>query len=384
MTICLMCVVYWFYCYATSIRRTDYGVTEFLPIDPVAASKAIVDLWNRRLGAAFPLDERLLLQQLRMERKPSLCLAALDRGSTTEGRLRAPGPRLIDPDDRLIGAALVKADIGPDPEGKNRAGYLSFIVVDESQSRRGIGSGLLEGAESWLSGRGVGRLELGGDSYHFFPGQPLDGSSASTALGAFLDARGFETGEEPIEEDLIANLSDLDWASLAGRSPLAAGYRFRFYEASLREALEEFLAREFPGRWRSDTVEALEAGMRELDLTLLQEETSGAIVGFSRIYDSGSPILGPGLYWRELMGKAPGALGPIGIAESARGRGLGLALLRLCMEELAKRGVRAMVIDWTSLGAFYAKMGFAPWKAYRYRSKALPEGRRLEGGGTSR
>jgi len=64
-------------------------------------------------------------------------------------------------------------------------------------------------------------------------------------------------------------------------------------------------------------------------------------------------------------------LGPIGVSASVRGKGLGLALLRLCLEELAKRGVEATVIDWTDLGAFYAKMGFIPWKAYRYCKKAL-------------
>jgi len=40
------------------------------------------------------------------------------------------------------------------------------------------------------------------------------------------------------------------------------------------------------------------------------------------------------------MGASPGALGPIGVALSVRGKGLGLALLRLCVQELAGRGVR--------------------------------------------
>jgi ribosomal protein S18 acetylase RimI-like enzyme len=341
---------------------------EVRPLDPLSSPQSIVSLWNRRLGAAFPLDERLLLQQLRMERGPSLCLGAFDAAA-------GPGDRLVGPDQRLVGIALAKLARRPGPEGgaggEAPEGFLSFIVVDEAASRRGLGSRLLGLAESWLVERGARRLRLGGDRYHFFPGLPLDGSPASAALGAFLDARGFETGPEAIEEDLIADLSALDLRTLALRSPLVGGYRFRLYEESLREATEAFLRREFPGRWYFDTLDALGAGMRGIDLALLQEEATGGIVGFSRIYDGGSPVLGPGIYWRGLMGGSPGALGPIGVAESARGRGLGLALLRLCMEELAGRGVRTMVIDWTSLGEFYAKMGFAPWKAYRYRSKKL-------------
>ncbi len=332
-------------------------MTEVRAFDPAASAGSLVALWNRRLGTAFPLDERLLLQQLRMERGPSLCLGAFE-GS------RGPG-------ERLVGAALAKVGARGGPEAGRPEGYLSFIVVDAAVSRRGLGTRLLEGAEVWAAERGAGTINLGGDSYHFFPGLPLDGSPASNALDAFLEARGFEKNRARVEEDLIADVGALDLNALAKRSPLAEGYRFRLYEASLREATEAFLRREFPGRWHLDTVEALEAGMRSLDLALLQEEASGGIVGFSRIYDSGSPVLGPGLYWRGLMGGSPGALGPIGVSASVRGKGLGLALLRLCLEELAGRGVRTMVIDWTDLGEFYAKMGFVPWKAYRYCKKAL-------------
>jgi predicted N-acetyltransferase YhbS len=325
-----------------------------LPIDAAASRAAIVELWNRRLGSAFPLDERLLLQQLGMERGSSLCLGVPE------------SPGVGTKAGRLLGAALVKEEVGGTGLGR-----LSFIVVDEAASRRGIGSALLAGAERWLAGRGAERLALGGDTYHFFPGQPLDGSPASIALGAFLDERGFEAAEGPIEEDVVADLGALDMAAIAARAPLADGYAFTLYDRSMRGAVEDFLAAEFPGRWRSDTMEALDAGMRDRDLALLIEESTRAIAGFARIYDKESALLGPGVYWRALMGSDPGGLGPIGVARSARGRGLGLALLGLCMEELAGRGVRTMVIDWTDLGAFYAKLGFAAWKAYRGREKAI-------------
>jgi predicted N-acetyltransferase YhbS len=71
------------------------------------------------------------------------------------------------------------------------------------------------------------------------------------------------------------------------------------------------------------------------------------------------------------MGDAPGGLGPIGVDEGRRGLGLGLALLRACIEELAGRGVGLMAIDWTDLAAFYGKMGFKIWKTYRMASKEL-------------
>jgi predicted N-acetyltransferase YhbS len=327
------------------------------PMDPIAEAGELIKLWNRRIGAAFPLDERLFLQQLKMERGKALCAGAFD------GR-RAPR-------DRLVGFALGKAAIRPDPEARGLEGYLSCIIVDESISRSGVGGCLLSRIETWLRGLGAARLHLGGDTYHFFPGLPLDGSPASKALDAFLQKQGFRKSNDPATEDLIADLGKLDLAALAERAPLARGYRFSLYEDALRDDFLDFLGREFPGRWHLDAIEALDAGMRGRDLALLREEASDRIVGFSRIYDDESPVLGPGLYWRALMGVSPGALGPIGVSESARGKGLGLALLRLCLEELAGRGVRAMVIDWTDLAGFYAKMGFGPWKAYQYCSKEL-------------
>jgi GNAT superfamily N-acetyltransferase len=324
---------------------------EIRGIDPIAKAISIVSLWNGRAAAEFPLDERLLAQQLGMESGPKECLGAFDSG--------------VD----LVGVALFKAP--REPLAESSRGSLSFIVVDEKRSRRGVGSRLLDAGELWLAGRGAKGLAFGRDSYHFFPGMPLDDSPASRALRSFLEGHGFVRDEEPIEEDLIADLGELDLPALASRSPLAPGYRFVLYDPALRPRVEAFFASEFPGRWRSDTFEALDAGMRPCDLGILLDENSGDVVGFSRIYDERSPILGPGVYWRAAMGQSPGGLGPIGVSRSVRGKGLGLALLRLCLEELASRGVRRTVIDWTSLSAFYAKMGFAPWKAYGLCSKAL-------------
>jgi Predicted acetyltransferase len=336
-------------------------MTLLRPIDPLAEAGALLELWNSRIGSSFPLDRRLLAQQLTLERGPKICLGAYE-GTSGGG-------------ERLVGAALAKLQrvvpAQPATPAPLVQGYLSFIVVDEAASRRGMGTALLERAEAWLVEAGATRLNLGRDSYHFFPGIPLDGSPASQALAAFAAARGFDASADSVEEDLIADLRGLDLAALTARAPMAQGYRIRPYDEGLRDGTLDFLSAEFPGRWTSDTLEALEAGMRGRDLVLLMEESSGRVVGFSRIYDKDSPVLGPGVYWRNLMGDFPGGLGPIGVSKSVRGKGLGLALLRSCIEELAGRGVGNMVIDWTGLRDFYGKMGFRPWKAYRLCSKPI-------------
>lgn len=332
---------------------------EALKADPDAEAlrAELLELWNRNIGRSFPLDERLYRQQLGLERDEMVLFAARD-GET----------------GALQGAALAKRSGRAGANGLVPAlGNLSFILVDREERRRGLGSSLLAAAEAWLRERGASRLSLGQDRYHFFPGCPLGGegseAEAFAALASFLEARGFELGGE--EKDLSADLSTLDIARLAASAPIAPGYSFGFYEPRLAPSLRAFLGRNFPGRWLEDSFEALEAGMRGIDLALLTEDGSGEVVGFSRIYDGESPILGPGVYWRALMGKAPGGLGPIGVDAGKRGLGLGLALLRCCVEELARRGVHTMVIDWTTLDAFYGKMGFGVWKRYRTASKEL-------------
>ncbi len=327
------------------------------PIVPQSLVPRILELWNRELSERFPLDERLLLQQLRLEKDESLCLAAMDG----EG---AGAP--------LSAVALFKRASRPDPDlggAVPALGHLSFLIVASSARRRGLGSELLRRGEHWLRERGVRELALGRDYYHFFPGLPLDGSLASKSLAAFLEARGFEKGGE--EHDLAADLGTLALPSLAAQAPRPSGYRCCYFDPTRHERAQAFFRRCFPGRWEIETEEAAQAGMRPEDLLLLEEEQSGDIVGFARLYDPASPLLGPGVYWRSLMGAAPGGLGPIGVDASRRGLGLGIGLLRAGLEELARRGVRTMVIDWTDLPAFYEKMGFRIVRTYCYYTKHL-------------
>jgi GNAT superfamily N-acetyltransferase len=327
-------------------------------LDPARDREGLLALWASCLGQDFPLDARLLDQQLRLERDEFLLLGIREPGS--EG---------------LLGAALVKRARRPGPDGTLPShGNLSFILVAPEARRKGHGSALLEAARAWLRERSASVLHLGRDRYHFFPGAPLDESPGSAALAAFLAARGFVPANE--ECDLIADLRDLDFPALGKRAPIAPGYAFRLYEPSLLPATKAFFRANFPGRWKDDTMEALEAGMRHADLALLVEEAGGAVVGFARIYDAESTVLGPGVYWRAAMRSAdgvlaPGGLGPIGVDESRRGLGLGLGLLRASLEELAARGVRQTMIDWTDLADFYAKLGFRVWKRYRMWSSAL-------------
>jgi len=320
-------------------------------VDPETVAPELVSLWNRSAGAEFPLDERLLRQQLALDSDPRLCLVVRR------------------PDGSVAAAAIAKRAARPGASGEPpKAGYLSYLAVDEDSRRRGVARGLLDEAAAWLSSLGAARIDVGGDFYHLLPGRPIAGGPGYAALEAFLRSSGF-VGEGR-EYDLSADLDSLAWLREPGGPP-DRRYRFEYYEPAYREGTLRFLGECFPGRWAGEIREALSAGLRGTDLVLAIDGETGAVVGFSRVYDADSPLLGPGVYWRRLMGERPWGLGPIGIDASKRGRGLGLGLLEYCVRDLARRGVGTMVIDWTDLVDFYGKLGFTVWKRYERMSKRI-------------
>ncbi|MCE1196706.1 GNAT family N-acetyltransferase [bacterium] len=314
----------------------------------------IVELWNAAIGESFPIDIRLYRQQTPPSDEASALFVARNRGAARENA--AP-----------LGAVLVKVQPagavgGAKSDAETRTGYLSFIVVARDRRRGGIGGALLDRAESWCRDRGATSIRLGSDYRHFFPGLPVDDSAVSKTTRAFFEKRGYVPGS--IEYDLEADLRDIDLGPSAEAAFAAPGYRFSLCGDELRAAALDFLSKTFPGRWRREIAEAFDAGMEGTDLALALDVKSGLPVGFARICGEGSARLGPGLFWRGLLGGHAGALGPIGIDPAHRGKGLGLALLRGSLASLKSRGTRRVVIDWTDLAGFYGKLGFAPWKAY--------------------
>lgn len=320
-------------------------------IEPEAHVSSLTGLWNAAAGREFPLDERLFLQQLRLDTDPRRCFA------------------IVDPDGSILAAILVKRAARTGPSGTVPAtGYISWLVVALQHRRQGLATLLLKEARAWLASLGATSMRFGSDHYHLLPGRPVEQGAGYIALKAFLGKQGFVG--EPEEYDLVANLfSDAGPAE----APDGAGRRFeyRLFRPEERAAVIAFMQKNFPGRWTHEAVEAIAAGMRPADLMLAIDTADGTVVGFSRIYDSSSPVLGPGVYWRSLMGSNPGGLGPIGIDASKRGAGLGYGLLVHCIHELRARGIDTMVIDWTDLINFYGKTGFKVWKRYEPMSAPL-------------
>ena len=170
--------------------------------------------------------------------------------------------------------------------------FLRLIAVDPAHRRRGIGSQLL-----------AGRVAFAEPGNYFTPGIV----ESDTATRAFLAKHGF------VEKGATHNLvtTQLRYDVHVGRGPALA-----------------FIEREFGAAWR---FECERAGER-----LLYIEDAGFAA-----YDTNNHGLG--------------TFGPLGVAKSARGRGLGTLLVRAALSELAKLGYRRVVIPWTDAVEFYAK-----------------------------
>jgi len=301
-----------------------------------------VDLWNRALGAHFPM-------------RPALLKANL----WEEPNFDAEGSRTVLKGDRLVGFIALKrrtAPMGNLPA--DQKGWISALVVDPEFQGQGVGTGLLRDALAHLRQFSTEPVGIGSDPGHFFPGIPLE---CRQALDWFA-RRGAELGGlscDLVSHEIAAYTHPEAALQAFRRSP---SVMYRPMEDGEQEAVLAFMRQEFPGRWAWEMEQHLSRGGNLEDVMLALDE--GQVVGFARIHTPRSRRFGPGIYWAPLFPGAHGGLGPIGVGAAQRGRGIGLGLLSASIAELRNRGVESAVIDWTGLIRFYGIVGFRPWKWY--------------------
>lgn len=312
----------------------------------------ILNLWNKNLDSLFPMDERLFYGNLNM-----------DKNIKDENFI---GAYL---NEELIGFIIYKQQITKKGliEADSTQGNISLMLVDFNYRRKGIGSKLIEMCENKLKSLGVTHIEIGRDTFHFFPGAPLEFKEGLR----FLNNKGYKEGYA--SWDLISDISKVDLEKAIENKGLKINTQDKFVVEEIKdndkEKLMNFLAKTFPGRWYGDTELFFQNGMECRDIIVIKDTKEDIIIGFSHIYDEKSATVGPGIYWRELLGDNFGGLGPIGVDSDYRKMNLGLTLLYRSLDILKKRGVKRMCIDWTELFDFYGIFNFMPWKGYMHMGK---------------
>ncbi|HVT13042.1 MAG TPA: GNAT family N-acetyltransferase [Fimbriimonadaceae bacterium] len=259
-------------------------------------------------------------------------------------------------DDETLGFVIVKRPATPMLwKGPNQDTYhIGAIAYREPET----GVDLMTQAKRAVADRGAMQLLFGMDSRHFFPGCPEDCHN----LCSFLMVEGFEKtgGHFDLERDLGDYVMPVE---------PAAGVEYRMASESDLQSLKAFFEEEFPGRWRHDVLEKI--SVEGADKTCFGAFEGKRAVGFALIQDwtHRQPI--GGAVWHQALGEKWGALGPIGVAESERGRGLGHSVLGMALSNLKSRGVRNCIIDWTTLEEFYGRHGFQISRRYKAASLRL-------------
>ncbi len=292
----------------------------------------IAALWNAQLGTEFPLAERVLALTL-----------------FEDPTYRAGDAVLVVEGDDVLGCGWLKRWREPYAEPRfAKTGFIGGLAVRPDQQRHGVATALLSPLEERLRGEHCEHVEISGGLLHLLPGVPED----AVAGRAFFEARGYAFGAEA-QYDLHGDP--------ATHGEVAEGVR----RARSADEVLTFLAREFAGGWQLHARWHLSNGGRASDFVVLEHD--GAVEGFCQIFGRNAWPPGPSTFWTP----EHGGLGPIGVSERLRGRGLGHKLMRGSLHELAVSGVRSCVIDWTRLVHFYGEFGFQPFRSYWRAAKTL-------------
>ena len=304
----------------------------------------LVTLWNQELGEKFPMREELFNQNSFQD------VNVLYEGSQI----------VVNEDNRVVGFIVTKKwndsiDVGISAT----TGWIQVLLVDHEYRNKGIGTKLISHAESKLIESGINHIWLGRDTWHYFPGIPMEYDH--TAL--WFEKRGYVKSGEDF--DLDCHYEKTHDISLPSKDDVEVA----IVQPKEKEHLLEFLHHSFPGRWEYEAIQYFQLGGTGREFVVLKK--NGKIIGFCRINDSDSPVIAQNVYWSPLYENELGGVGPLGIDASERKHGYGLFIVEAAIQHLRKRGIQSIVIDWTGLVDFYKKLGYEVCKSYYSYQKHL-------------
>ena len=244
--------------------------------------------------------------------------------------------------------------------GYQDIGWISLLYIIPEYRHRGIGTNLIKHVEDVFIKLNKKTIFLGKDPNNFFPGIP----SEFQKYYQWFEKRGFI---------LLRDTYDLMRTVDENSKPIELP-SIRFDIDYLRKdtflSTIEFMNKNFPGRWSYELVDYISKGGTGKEYLIMQDR--GRVIGFCRLNDASTTIINYNMTWSALF-DIPSGIGPLGIDQDYRKLQLGYFIVGFATNELIRKNVSNIVIDWTSLIAFYRKFGFEIWKTYRYAQKNIQQ-----------
>ncbi len=238
-------------------------------------------------------------------------------------------------------------------------GYITLFGVHPDYQRKGIGKELLKLAEQKFKkeGKTLAMVSPYAPGY-FSPGVDVD--SFADGL-AFLKSQGYQEVYRPIAMQApLWNLKVPEWIKQKEAKLMEEGVKIESFSPKLTLPLLEFAKNEFAGdwvRWVRDAVSAITQGADPKRLvSAFVEEPDGTL-----------KVLGFSHYGVERYG-------PIGVAESERGRGIGQVLLYATLKAQRMQGLRSTWFLWSedrTADRLYTGAGFEVVRRFALLTKAL-------------
>ncbi|CAG7965501.1 unnamed protein product [Penicillium olsonii] len=259
----------------------------------------------------------------------------------------------------VVGFCLAYTNAHGDPNTV----HIAALAVLPSYQRQGVGIALLEETRAHFRSKfGFNSVKLGSSFPRFWPGIPQD---LPETVQHFFIHRGFRLSPPTARSvDLYQDIRNFQSPEKYISRAKERGFHFRPLKQEDYEACIVGQRRNFSDKagWVEAYIKLLPEQYPDSIMTAFDSE--GKQVGWTLMLGP-SETLNTTWAFPQTCGPNTGLIGAVGIDEPYRKSGIGLAMICHAVENMKKRGIEGVFVDWVALDGWYEQVGFQTWRSYR-------------------